>query len=55
MPIWEDSPWAAECREIWQPGMFYKVRGVYRQTNFGPQLEIRKIRPATDADVADGF
>ncbi len=55
VPIWDDSPWAAECRESWQPGVFYKVRGVYRQTNFGPQLEIRKIRPVTASDVADGF
>jgi len=55
VPIWDDSPWAAECRENWQPGVFYKVRGVFRQTNFGPQLEVRKIRQATAGDAADGF
>ena len=36
-------------------GRIYKLRAVYQETNFGPQLEIRKIRPAVDADAADGF
>ena len=54
-PIWDNSPWAAECRTSWTPGVFYKLRAVYRETNYGPQLEIRKIREATDADAADGF
>ena len=35
--------------------MFYKVRAVYQETNFGPQLEIRKIREVIEADAADGF
>jgi 3'-5' exoribonuclease len=54
-PIWEDSPWAAECREGWTPGAFYKLRAVYRETTYGPQLEIRRIREVTEADAADGF
>jgi len=54
-PVWHDSPWAVDCREQWQPGGFYKVRAVYRDTNYGPQLEIRKIRPVCEADGADGF
>ena len=54
-PIWDNSPWAAECRKSWTPGAFYKVRAVYRESNYGPQLEIRKIREVTDADAADGF
>ena len=54
-PIWNDSPWAAECRAQWTPGVFYKVRAVYRETNFGPQLEIRKIREVVESDAADGF
>ena len=54
-PIWDNSPWAAECRAQWTPGVFYKVRAVYRETNFGPQLEIRKIREVVEADAADGF
>ena len=27
----------------------------YRDTSYGPQLDIRKIREVTDSDVADGF
>jgi 3'-5' exoribonuclease len=54
-PIWSDSPLARECREKWTIGEFYRLRAVLRQTNFGPQLEIRKIRPVEDGDRKDGF
>src|SRR6478609_1495749 len=54
-PIWHDSPWGADCREAWQPGTFYKLRAVYRDTNYGPQLDLRKIREVCQADSADGF
>ena len=54
-PIWDNSPWAVECRDGWTPGVFYKLRAVYRESNYGPQLDVRKIREVTDADAADGF
>jgi 3'-5' exoribonuclease len=54
-PIWDDSPWADECRLRWWPGVFYKLRALYRETSYGPQLEIHKIRPATDEDAQEGF
>jgi 3'-5' exoribonuclease len=54
-PIWNDSPWGVDCREAWQPGVFYKVRAIYRDTNYGPQLDVRKIREVCTADRADGF
>jgi 3'-5' exoribonuclease len=54
-PIWDNAPWAAECRAQWTPGVFYKVRAIYRETSFGPQLEIRKIREAAASDTAEGF
>jgi len=54
-PIWDNSPLAADCRQRWTPGAFYKIRATYRETNYGPQLEIRKIREVTEADAADGF
>jgi 3'-5' exoribonuclease len=54
-PIWDNSPLAADCRQNWTPGAFYKIRAVYRQSSYGPQLEIRKIREVIDADAADGF
>jgi 3'-5' exoribonuclease len=54
-PIWNDAPFSDECRAKWTVGAFYKLRAVYRETSYGPQLEIRKIRETTDADAADGF
>jgi 3'-5' exoribonuclease len=35
--------------------LFYKLRAVYRETNYGPQLDIDKIREATEADRQHGF
>lgn len=54
-PVWNDSPLAADCRQRWTAGVFYKLRAAYRVTNFGPQLEIRRIREVVEADAADGF
>ena len=54
-PVWDNSPWAADCRERWTTGVFFKLRATYRETNYGPQLEIRRIREVVDADAADGF
>ena len=54
-PIWGDSALAVDCRDAWQVGMFYKIRGTYRETEYGPQLEIARIREINDADRADGF
>ncbi len=54
-PIWGNSPLAIDCRDAWTPGSFYKLRAVYRESNYGPQLDIRKIREAVEADREDGF
>jgi len=54
-PIWCDSAWAADCRDGWQLGEFYKLRAAYRESSYGPQLEIKKIRAVLESDVADGF
>jgi 3'-5' exoribonuclease len=54
-PIWNDAPLAEECRTAWRPGTFYKVRGIYRESHYGPQLDIQRIREVTPADEADGF
>lgn len=54
-PIWRDSPWAQACESTWQAGEFYKLRALFRDTQYGPQLEIRKIRPVTPDDRGDGF
>lgn len=54
-PVWCDSPLAELCRNEWAPGNFYKMRATLRQTTYGPQLEIKKIRPVEDGDRKDGF
>lgn len=54
-PIWQDSPWAEHCRKEWSPGAFYKLRAIFRDSQYGPQLEIRRIREVVEADAADGF
>lgn len=55
-PVWSDVPLADACRDQWEVGQFYKLRATYREhPTYGPQLEIRKIRPAADGDQADGF
>ncbi len=54
-PIWNETPLAEQCRDRWRAGTFYKVRGVYRETSYGPQLDIRKIREVLPEDKADGF
>jgi len=54
-PIWRDSVYFDACRDQWQPGQFYKVRAIYTETKYGPQLDIRKLRPITPEDKADGF
>ena len=48
-------PGASIAATQWKPGTFYKLRAIYRETNFGPQLDIRKIREVFEADAADGF
>jgi 3'-5' exoribonuclease len=54
-PIWIDAPLAAPCRDEWTVGAFYKLRAAFRETSYGPQLDIRRIRAVNDGDVADGF
>ncbi|QGJ69676.1 Dihydroneopterin 2',3'-cyclic phosphate phosphodiesterase [Planctomycetales bacterium 10988] len=54
-PIWNDGPLAEECRNAWEVGICYKVRALFRETQYGPQLDIRKIRPVNDDDQQDGF
>src|SRR5688572_23579711 len=53
-PIWNDSAFSDACRQ-WQVGEYYKLRTIYCETKFGPQLDIKKIRPVTPEDKADGF
>jgi 3'-5' exoribonuclease len=54
-PLWHDSIFIEPCRREWSTGKCYKLRAILRESTYGPQLEILKIREATDADVKDGF
>lgn len=54
-PVWNDVPLADACRDEWEVGEFYKLRAKFRETTFGPQLEIRKIRPVNAKDKQEGF
>lgn len=53
--IWSESPLFGPCEHEWEPGQFYKIRGTWVQTPWGPQLDIDKIRSVTPDDAADGF
>lgn len=53
--IWSDTPHFADCEQAWEPGKFYKLRCRYQETQFGPQIDLDRIREVTDADAADGF
>lgn len=54
-PIWTDAPLANACRDDWAVGEFYKIRAMLQETNYGLQLDIRKIRVVEAADQDDGF
>lgn len=54
-PVWRDAPWFSACDEAFRQGAFCKVRAIYRESNYGPQFEIRKIRPASATDAENGF
>jgi 3'-5' exoribonuclease len=53
--VWSDSAFFPECDSVWQPGQFYKVRGRYQETDYGPQFDLEKIRLVEAADEAQGF
>lgn len=56
MAVWHDSPWHTTCRDSWQTGQWFKVRGLWREhPRYGPKLEATLIRPVTDNDRDDGF
>jgi 3'-5' exoribonuclease len=55
-PIWSDASHADACKTDWSPGQFFKLRAILRRhTQYGLQLEIKKIRLVEDGDRNDGF
>ena len=56
MAVWHDSPWHTTCRDSWQPGHWFKIRGLWREhPRYGPKLEATLIRAVNDNDRDDGF
>ena len=53
--VWHDSPFFDDCETRWKKGGFFKLRGRYSETSYGPQLDLDRIRPVVDADALDGF
>ena len=53
--IWSDGALFADCEHGWEPGKFYKLRCRYTENQYGPQVDVDRIREATDDDTADGF
>ncbi len=54
--VWVDGGRFEECESNWREGTFYKIRGIYRESErYGAQIEIQQIRPVNDADKAAGF
>lgn len=53
-PIWENAP-MFEVSASWVSGTNYKIRATYTETQFGPNLNIKRIREATENDIPDGY
>lgn len=54
--VWADAPQYGECESDWQPGMYFKIRGLYvEHDKYGPKLDLQQIRPVQDGDRDDGF
>ncbi|MDR3110630.1 MAG: HD domain-containing protein [Planctomycetaceae bacterium] len=54
--IWNETPMFEDCRANWEVGQFYKIRTKFsRDPKFGDQLQVSRIRVATNADKQDGF
>ncbi|HEX6985836.1 MAG TPA: HD domain-containing protein [Planctomycetaceae bacterium] len=53
--VWHDSPHFDDCEARWKKGGFFKLRGRYSETSYGPQLDLDRVRPVVEADAAEGF
>jgi 3'-5' exoribonuclease len=54
--IWEDSQYYRPCDETWKVGDFFKIQAQFiDHKQFGPQIEVIKMRLVEDRDKDDGF
>lgn len=53
--IWADGGWFEDCDQHWQPGQYFKIRARYFENQYGPGIELEKLRPVDDTDAKAGF
>jgi 3'-5' exoribonuclease len=54
--VWADGPHFDVCDTEWQPGQYFKIRGVFNEHDrYGPQIDVEQVRPVQDRDATDGF
>lgn len=53
--IWADGGWYEECDQCWQPGQYFKIRARYFENQYGPGIELEKLRPVDETDAKAGF
>src|SRR4051812_45606021 len=53
--VWSDTGWFPECEAKWAVGEFYKLRCSYSESQYGPQIEIDRIRVVDQTDRTQGF
>lgn len=53
--VWSDAGWFPDCENHWKVGEFYKVRCKYYENQYGPQIDIDRIRAIDAADHQQGF
>lgn len=53
--IWSDSTWFEQCNSFWKTGEYFKLRCRYSENQYGPQIEIERVRTITPEDADEGF
>ncbi|MDZ4687124.1 MAG: HD domain-containing protein [Planctomycetaceae bacterium] len=53
--IWADGGWFDDCEQHWLPGQCYKLRARYYENQYGPHIDLEKLRGVEPADTATGF
>ena len=53
--VWHGTPHFADCESKWEEGVFYKLRGRYFENQYGPNLELDRIRAIDQTDTEAGF
>ena len=49
--VWHGTPHFADCEANWEEGVFYKLRARFFENQYGPNLELDRIRAVDDTDA----